>query len=124
MRPNNSLGGYRIYPTSPAYAEEIEIGIAILGQFNEGMDLLNRECELTERQQQLVNALDPNTQLARNYHSLRSSSNELWRLALDKQRQINQQIVAGPYTTETLCTLLNQWSNRWKQFKRQLDEHA
>ena len=124
MRPNNSLGGYRIYPTSPAYAEEIANSLAILGQFNEGMDLLNRESELTDRQQQLLNALDPNTQLARNYHSLRSSTNALWLLALDKQQQINQHVVAGPYTTQTLGRLLNQFSNHWKQLKRQLDEHA
>ena len=124
MRPNNSLGGYRIYPTSPAYAEEVESGIAILGQFNESMDHLNRECELTQRQQQLLNTLDPTSQLAKSYHSLRSSSDALWQLAFEKQRQIDQQIVAGPYTTLTLCRLFNQCSNQWKQLKRQLDEHA
>ena len=120
MRPHNSVGGFRIYPTSPQVAEHAERGFALIAQFNEGMDRLNRERELDQTQQNLVNNLHPNSQLARSYQALSSVSNGLWQQALELQ---NLEITVGHVINE-LGLHLNACANRWQEFKRQLDEHA
>ena len=120
MRPNNSVGGYRIYPTSPQVAESVERGVAIIGQFNEGMDRLNRERELTQAQQNLVNRFDPNSQLARNYQALNSASDGLWQQAL----ALRELEITDGQVINQLGLHLNACANRWQGFKRQLDEHA
>ena len=122
MRRSNSVGGHRLYPSSPAEAEREDMNTAILGQFNEGMDRLNRERELSQRQQQLIDQLDPSHQLAWDYQSLRSTTNQLWRLALQKQQQLNEGIVAGPYSTNRLGLSLIDCANNWQQFKRNLED--
>ena len=124
MRPNNSVGGYRLYPSSPVDAEMASIATGIIGQFNEGMDRLNRERQLTETQQQVVNNLNPNSQLGRKYQNLISASNDLWQMALEKQQNNNQNIMAGPYTTEELADRLSRCANLWQQMNRRLDEQA
>ena len=122
MRSHNSVGGFRIYPTSPADAEARDRAVAILAQFREGMDRFNSAKQLTECQQSQVDQLDPRNRLAQNYHSLTISSNLVWQLALEKQQYHNQGIVGGRYTTEEIANILNQYAGRWQQFKRQLDE--
>ena len=120
MRPHNSVGGYRIYPTSPAVAESVERGVAIIGQFNEAIDHLHAERQLTQAQQRRVDHLDPNSQLARNYQALRTVTNGLWQRALEFREL---QIMDGQQITE-LSHHLNASANRWQGFKRQLDEQA
>ena len=124
MRQANSVGGYRLYPTSPEDAEIAETNVAVRGQFNEGMDRLNTERQLTQREQQLIDQLHDDNQLAWDYQSLRATSTQLWQQALAKQQQLNQGIIAGPYTTNQLGLLLNQCANNWQQLKRNLEEHA
>ena len=124
MRPHNSVGGYRIYPTSPQVAEFIDRGVATVAQFNEGMDRLNSERRLTQTQQNLVDNLDPNSPLARNYQGLITVSNRFWELALEKQQTLARNEFAGPYTVAQLGQHLNQCANGWHQFKGQLDEQA
>ena len=124
MRPHNSVGGYRIYPSSPQDAESVERGGAIIAQFNEGMDRLNTERQLTERQQHLVNQLDPNSERANNYRRLIVVSDRLWELALEKQQALGRNEISGQFTTTQLGEILNRCANQWQQFKRQLDEQA
>ena len=120
MRPHNSVGGFRIYPTSPQVAESVERGRAIIGQFNEAMDRLNIERQLTERQQQQVDHLDPNSLLASNHQALTTVSNSAWRQAL----RIQENEITDEQTLNAVGRHLNACANRWQGFKRQLDEHA
>ena len=124
MRPSNSVGGYRIYPSSPGQADAVAIGVAIIGQFNEGMDRLNRERELTQREQQLIDNLDPNSQIARNYQGLITVSNRLWQFALEKQQSLDRAESVGPYTTAQLGQRLIECANHWRQLKHQLEEQG
>ena len=122
MRTRNSVGGYRVYPTSPADAEAAEHNIAVLGRFNEGMDRLNRERQLTEQEQHQVDHLDQNSQLGNYYQRLIAMSDNLWTLGLEKQRNPDDELVAGRYTVNQLTILLNQCADRWLDIKRRLDE--
>ena len=124
MRQNNSVGGYRLYPSSPEVAESAGRFRAIIGRFNEGMDRLRRECELTETQQQLINHLDSNCQLARYSRSLGNLSHRLWQLALEKQQEHSLGGDSGIYSTDELGMRLNNCATSWKELKRLLDELA
>ena len=124
MRSRNSVGGQRIRPCSPLLEEIHNVGRAIVGEFREGMDRLNRERELTMEEQHLVDNLPPNNALARKYATLNSASQILWELALDKQQQRNLGNDGGVYTMEQLGQRLNVAANRWQQFKRELNEQA
>ena len=124
MRPHNSVGGYRIYPTSPDFAEACDTAVAIQGQFREGMDRLNTEQQLTERQQRQVDQLDPNSEHAIDYRRLIAFSNRLWELALTKQQALNRLNDSGQFSAAQLGQHLNHCANRWQQFKSQLDEQA
>ena len=124
MRPHNSVGGYRIYPTSPENAEACDNAIAVMGQFNEGMDRLHRERQLSEREQHLVDHLDPRSRLAISYRNLQAISARIWQHALEKQQVLARFEASGQFTTEQLGEILNQYANKWQAFKRQLDEQA
>ena len=124
MRANNNVGGYRIYPTSPQAAELYNAGLAILGQFNEGMDRLNAERQLSDAQEHVVSQLDPNSELATKHQHLITVSNRLWQHALEKQQALANYDFSGQYTTEQLGDLMNQCANKWQEFKHQLDAHA
>ena len=125
MRPHNSVGGYRVYPTSPADAETAEAEIAILSQFNEGMDRLNTERQLTAREQRLVDQLNRHSELAFEYRRLLVTSNTIWGLALEKQQaHARNELDAGELTTEQLAEVLNNCANRWREFKRGIEEQA
>ena len=124
MRPNNSVGGYRIYPTSPEDAEIATTVVGILGQFNESMDRLNSEWDLTHTQQQQLDRLNPNNQLVREYSRLSVASTNLWQRALERQQEHDQGVAAGQYSTDQLTTLLNRCADGWQQLKTRLDALA
>ena len=125
MRPHNSVGGYRVYPTSPADAETANAEVAILGQFNEGMDRLNTERQLTDQEQYLVDHLDHRSELANKYQRLLVTSNTIWGLALEKQQAHGRnEFDPGELTTEDLVVVLNDYANRWRAFKREIAEQA
>ena len=124
MRQNNSVGGYRLYPSSPEVAESAGNVRATIGRFNEGMDRLRRERELTETQHRIVNTIDSNCQLARYHRSLGNLSNRLWQLALEKQQERNMGGDGGMYSTDELGERLNEAANRWRELKRLLAELA
>ena len=124
MRPNNSVGGYRIYPTCPEDAESASIAVGILGQFNEGMERVHTERQLTQAQQEVANRLDPNCPLARKHQRLSSLTDDLWQVTLQKQRDNNECIATVEYTTEELAERLSRCADLWQQLKRRLDELA
>ena len=124
MRPHNSVGGFRIYPSSPQASESLDRAVAAIGQFREGMDRLNTERQLTETQQQQLNHLDLSCELANNHRRLIVISDRLWQLALAKQQALNRQDDSGEFFAAQLGQHLNHCANRWQEFKRQLDEHA
>ena len=124
MRPHNSVGGYRIYPTSPADAEEADTQIALVALFNEGMDRLRRERELNQREQRLLANLPPNSQLVRDYQGMSSASNLIWRLGLEHQESLNNGVPPGPFTLRELGEGLIRHANRWQQWKQRLNEQA
>ena len=124
MRQHNSVGGYRIYPSSRQASESLEAAVAVIGQFREGMDRLNRERQLTQVQQNLVNNLDPNRPLARGYQGLITASNRIWQLALNKQQALARYEDSGQFSTEELGQHLNECANCWQELKRLLDQQA
>ena len=124
MRSRNSVGGQRIRPGNPSLEDVHNLGRALIAQFREGMDQLNRERELSQEEQHVVDNLPPNSALSREYTALTMASETLWQQALDKQREHNLGGDGGVYSTEELGERLIAAANRWQQFKRQLDEHA
>ena len=124
MRNRNSVGGQRIFPGNPILEDINNLGRALIAQFREGMDRLNDERELTIEQQHVVAHLPSNSALAREYTALNMASHTLWQQALDKQQHHNLGGDGGVYTTEELGQRLIAASERWRQFKRQLDQHV
>ena len=124
MKPHNSVGGFRIYPSSPQAAELVEMRVALLGQFNEGMERFDTQRQLTQAQQQRINHLDAHSRLSQDHMSLDISSNLVWQLALEKQQYHTQGVTGGQYTTKEMTDILNQYADRWRTFKHQLDEQA
>ena len=125
MRLRNSVGGQRIYPTSPEEAETAVMAIGIIGQFNEGLDRLNRERTLTETQQRLLDQRpDSVMHLAFCHRILSFFSDRFWQFALEKQLLHNHGIIDGPYTTKELGERLNHCADLWQGLKRRLDYRA
>ena len=124
MRSHNSVGGYRIYPSSPQVAEFLARGSALIGQFNEGMDRLNTARQLTERQRDLVDQLDPNSENADNHRRLIAITNRLWQLALEKQQILARHHQSDHDELAEMGERLILCANLWHEFKHQLDEHA
>ena len=63
MRRHNSVGGYRIYPSSPQVSELLGRATNAVSVFREGMDRLNTQRQLTYEQHQQLNHLDQSHQL-------------------------------------------------------------
>lgn len=124
MRTNNSVGGHRAYPSSPEASDAVARQQAILGQFRDGMDRLRRERELTETEQQRANHLSANNILKVEYRALCMASETLWQLALEKQQSYDQGNDTGIYSTSELAARLIYSSNRWRQFKQNLQNSS
>ena len=103
MRRTNSVGGHRMYPSSPAM-DQIEARTQRdLGILNDGMDRLNRERQLTGAQEHAINQLDDHSPLKRTYQKLIGKSDRLWQLALNHQRFLaDESDDDGPLTTAQL----------------------
>ena len=121
MRPSNSVGGHRIYPSHPLDAEANARIDQNMGVFNDGMDRLNRARALSQRQEARVNGLGHDDQRAIRYHELMQTSHELWQLALQKQHYLQHGGPAGPYSINQLGERMIQCASSWQQWKRQLD---
>ena len=120
MRRSNSVGGQRVYPSSPHFAEVANTTNAIYGQFIEGMDVLHRKRQLTQTEEESLIHLPADSPILREFHNLRERSETLWQLALNKQQHINHGQVAGPYTTAELGNLLIGCAERWDTLKSRL----
>lgn len=117
MRQTNSVGGQRVYPGSPGFADDLRNSREIIGQFNDGMDRLRRDRELTANQQEYIDSLDANHPIKRLQQLLTTKSDMLWQYALEKQNALNQGLQTGPYTTAQLGELLIGCADRWRQLK-------
>ena len=122
MKRSNSVGGSRTYPISPYMQECFQRATAILGQFNEGLDQLNSERQLTATEQQLINNLPPGSALARQYTRLSQISEQLWQRALDEREAINNAAIQDPRAAIALGEQMIVYANQWRAFKSQLSE--
>lgn len=121
MRRTNSVGGYRVYPGSPAQSDIAERDNNFIGIFQDGMDRLNQSRTLTQREMQIIERLDPNSQIAIDYLNLKRRTNALWELALNNQREVDtfthQEIYSLGHLGEGLINCANSWIN----FKNRLE---
>lgn len=122
MKRINSVGGHRLYPSTPADSDRVASGIAIIGQFIDGMDCLNRHRELTPQQVSYVESLDSRSEIAQKYRHLMRRSEAVWQIALEKQIQINEMNLNGPYSTEEVGQRLIACANAWKQLKDSINQ--
>ena len=121
MRPSNSVGGHRIYPSHPLDAESnarIDQNMAV---FNDGMDRLNRARALAEGEDARVNGLNNNDQRVIRYRELMLTSAELWQLALQKQHYLQHGGNAGPYSVNQLGERMIQCALSWQQWRQEFD---
>ena len=123
MINRNNVGGQRIRPGDPYMDDSHNRNRAIIGQFNDGMDRLNRERELTVSEQEIANDLNPNSDLRIEYTALRMATETLWQHALEKQQNHNNRNDAGVYTTDELGRRLIAAADRWHLFKEKLNSH-
>lgn len=120
MRRVNSVGGYRIFPSSPDRADAAARGNAIFGQFNDGMDQLNTARRLSMNEQQRIASLEENNPLRTMYQELVRDSNRLWNNALLMQNYFQQRRNPPPISTLELGHQLLNCAHRWHLFKNQL----
>ena len=124
MKRSNSVGGSRTYPISPYMQECFQRASAILGQFNEGLDRLNSERQLTPAEQQLIENLDPRSALARQFAQLRQTSDRLWQRALNERNAINNQAINDVRMATELGEQMIVCANHWSTLKSQLMDIA
>ena len=124
MRPHNSVGGYRILPSSPADAQEADRAVTIIALFNEAKDRLRTSSELTEREQALVDNLEPNCQLARDFRSFTKLTDRYWQIALNNQNIINQDSDDNIWEIRALEQKMTGQANLWERFKLGLNEQS
>ena len=122
MKRHNSVGGSRTYPISPYMQECFQRASAILGQFNEGLDRLNSDRQLTPAEQQRVENLHPRSPLARQFARLCQTSDRLWQRALEERDAINNDAIHEPRTATELGEQMILCADRWRAFKSQLQE--
>ena len=121
MRPSNSVGGYRIYPSHPLDADanaRIDQNMAV---FNDGMDRLNRARALAEGEAARINGLNDNDQQVIRYRELMRTSGQLWQLALQKQHYLQHGGQAGPYSVNQLGERMIQCALSWQQWRQERD---
>lgn len=120
MRRRNSLGGHRLYPSSPEAANRVSRGLEVLDRFIEGLDNLRNARELTEEQHTIIQNLEPNSQKLRNYHILMQRTESLWEIAMQKQASFNTNEYPGRYNTTEINEGLHICCQQWQDFKNTL----
>ena len=124
MINRNSVGGRRIYPTSSSIAEAAETAISVIGRFNDGMDQLNNERQLSNQQQIRVRNLAANSSMRQMYLHLQRVTGIVWQSALNRQRERNGEIGVHQNVLESTTERLFLCAEDWRQFKQQLDDQA
>lgn len=122
MRPHNSVGGYRIHPSSPAVADEADRSVAIMALFNEAKERLRTSSELTEREKALVANLEPNSQLARDFRRFSKLTDRYWQIALHNQNIINQDSDDNIWEIHVLEQKMTSQASLWERFKLELNQ--
>lgn len=117
MRRVNSVGGYRIYPTSPQSADVAAYAESVLGQFNDGMDRLHYHRELSPAEQQILSHARNGSTIAVRYQVLLHRTSRLWNLALAQQDLINHSIPIEINNAAELAASLIACSEEWEQLK-------
>lgn len=121
MKAVNSVGGFRIYPSSSAMAEAANRVVAAIGQLNDGMDRLNRERVLTDSQRAIIDSLPKDSPLTQKHHFLQMATRRIWQSALHCQRERNSQYGIHQNTLEDTGARLIACAEQWRQFKHDLD---
>ena len=124
MRPHNNVGGYRIYPSSIAIAEAADAILATIGQFNDGMDRLNQERELSEHHEAILATLPSNSQIQRNHRQLSRRTAQVWQSALQCQQDRQSELGISQDDMQTTSNNLHECADSWRELKRQLDERG
>lgn len=116
---NNTVGGYRIRAGTPLQAEVSAHLIALRGHFNEGLDNVDIERNLTEHQEEFLKTLPRDHSFRRRYNNLRRFTEVLWDRASAHQQEMNQTHPTGQ--TREIATSLIDAANEWSRFKEELD---
>ena len=124
MRPHNNVGGHRTYPTSIAVAEAADLILATLGQFNDGMDRLHQERELSEQQEAILATLPSNSQIQRAHRQLSRRTAQVWQRALQCQQDRQSELGISQADLQAASNVLHQCANDWRELKRQLDQNG
>ena len=121
MKRTNSVGGHRTYPTTPQMHEIEARAHGEIGVFNDGLDRLNRERQLTVEQEQFLHQLADNAPLKQRFARIAARTNRLWNLAMDHQRFLRgESDDDGPYTTANLGQRMIAESDTWTRFKQDI----
>ena len=122
MKSSNSIGDNRTYPSTPQMHEIEARAQGEIGIFNDGLDRLNRERQLTAQQEQFLHNLADNAPLKQRLATMTDRTNHLWTLAMNHQRFLhNESDDDGPYTTAGLGQRMITASNTWIQFKQDIN---
>ena len=120
MKRINSVGGYRIYPSSPGQSDAAARGNAILGRFREGMDRLYHERNLSESEQSLIGHMGHESEITQKYQKLQRNTETLWNIAIEKQQARNRGENSELLTMAEIGERLLHCANRWALLKETL----
>ena len=122
MRRTNSVGGHRLYPSSPAMHEIEARSQRDIGILRDGMDRLHNERQLSSQQERVLDQLDDNSPMKKKYQRLTDRSDNLWQLALNHQRFLaGESDDDGPHTTAQLGNRMIQAADAWANLKEEID---
>lgn len=123
MRHNNTVGGFRIHPASPTYAQIEALHRDSIDQINDGLDLLSQAKMINQRQYRFIQNLDVSHPVKISFYDLIENTNRLFDSA---QRRRN--IPAEQTSTNTisnanyLASQLRETAGQWRHLKTQLSE--
>ena len=122
MKKANSVGGHRTYPSTPQMHEIEARAQCEMGIFNDGLDRLNRERQLTAEQGQFLDHLADNAPLKQRLVRIANRTDHLWTLAMEHQRFLRDESDDdGPYTTAALGQRMINASDTWIQLKQNIN---
>lgn len=122
MRRLNSVGGHRAQPSSPDQADNANNNRNVVAQFNEGMDRLNSERNLSTEQQVRVDNLPQNSPLVRNYNRLTGITTVFWYSVLEHQQTLRGGVTARPRQTNEIASMMVDLANQWESLKNDLNQ--
>lgn len=113
--------GYRIYPGSPDDDQQLSEFMAARGVFNEGLDRLNRQRELSAQQHRTLETIAPPQHLAQQLRQLEEHSNRLWQIAMQKQAYLRRETDdPGELSINQIGHQLISLASQWQALKMRL----